>query len=271
MNRFLYPFAFLASFSIAVGFKYLLTYYLKINKILFLNFLCLEVTLKYITWEALTLSHDHKGDWCRQRGKIENEIFVIDQQFLKFAGLRIFIKLTELIKINFIRRLENFEADWIWLSFQNLKSFGNSSKISKFKFLAIFSRCRKWCLTWRHPSRIIKNRVSRHPSTCVKFIILEANSRNQMWWMDGLKTRRILDGPWIPDIPRHMSSYCLVLTQVDGLFDENRSMNEEIVLGRSLSHNTVHFPCRPPVFRSRNLRTPAIHRKKTKKGRPLSP
>ena len=149
-----------------------------------------------------------------------------------------------MIKINFIRRLENFEADWIWLSFQNLKSFGNSSKISKFKFLAIFSRCRKWGLTWRHPSRIIKNRVSRHPSTCVKFIILEANSRKQMWWMDGLKTRRFLDGPWIPDIPRHMSSYCLVLSQVDGLFDENRSMNEVIVLGRSLSHNTVHFPWR---------------------------
>ena len=52
------------------------------------------------------MSQDHKSDWCRQRGKIENEIFVIDQKFLKFAGHRIFIKLTELIKINFIRRLE---------------------------------------------------------------------------------------------------------------------------------------------------------------------
>ena len=105
----------------------------------------------------VALSHDHKSDWCHQRGKIENAIFVIE--IFKMTGLRIFIKLTELIKINFIRRLETKrETDWIWLSFQNLEIFA-----LLWNFW-IFSRCRKWILTWRHPSRIIKIRVSRDHS-----------------------------------------------------------------------------------------------------------
>ena len=39
-----------------------------------------------IPFPEITLSRDHKSDWCHQRGKIENEIFVIGQKIFKMPS-----------------------------------------------------------------------------------------------------------------------------------------------------------------------------------------
>ena len=52
---------------------------------LFLNRFQRKLTLK-VSYVRTRMSHDHKSDWCRQRGKNENEIFVIDQNFKSLLG-----------------------------------------------------------------------------------------------------------------------------------------------------------------------------------------